>query len=244
MMRGREDPATHPPDPDAIVEARGIHRTYPRGREAVHALRGVDIRIRRGEFLVVNGPSGSGKSTLAHVIGGLDRPDEGEVWLDGTPMSGMSDRALTLYRRRRLGFVFQFFHLLPTLSAVENVAVPLLLDRAVDALTKAERALDVVGLADRAAHRPSELSGGEQQRVAVARALVIEPSLVVADEPTGNLDSRAGESIIALLTQVTEMGHTVMLVTHDERWIARADRVEALVDGRLRPTAGEEPFGV
>ncbi len=216
-----------------VVRAEGIARTYVRGNEEVAALRGVDLEVARGEFVAITGPSGSGKSTLLHIVGGLDHPDEGKVLLEGRDLAGMDDPELALVRRRRLGFVLQFFNLLPTLDAGENVAFPLLLDGAPDAIARAEAALDEVGLLHRARHRPGELSGGEQQRVALARALVTRPALVLADEPTGNLDSATGEEILVLLRRTADGGQTIVMVTHDPRSAQRADRVVRLVDGRL-----------
>ena len=200
-----------------LVGLRDVVRTYHRGGEEVRALRGVSLSVEPGQFVVITGPSGSGKSTLLHIMAGLDRPSAGDVLLDGQPLSSMSDDDLTLRRRRGIGFIFQFFHLLPTLSATDNVGLPLLLDgHPADRIRdEALRALDDVGLAHRAGHRPRELSGGEQQRVAIARALVIRPTLILADEPTGNLDSAAGADILALLREAPRAhGAAVVLVTH------------------------------
>ncbi|HYP24798.1 MAG TPA: ABC transporter ATP-binding protein [Actinomycetota bacterium] len=218
---------------DAVIEAQGIVRTYSSGAEAVHALRGVDLAVMPGEFLAITGASGSGKSTLLHVIGGLDRPDDGRVVLEGRDMSSLPDEELALVRRRHLGFVLQFFNLLPTLTAVENVAFPLLLDGHPDALPRASESLGSVGLSERADHRPSQLSGGEQQRVALARALVTKPAVVLADEPTGNLDSATGEGILGLLRATADRGQTIVMVTHDGRTAEYADRTVRLADGRL-----------
>ena len=225
-------------DPPVVVEAVGLRRTYGEGDGAVEALRGVDIQVRRGEFVVLVGPSGSGKSTLLHLLGGLDRPDAGEVRLDGTALASLPDAELGLIRRRRLGYVLQFFNLLPTLSAAENAAFPLSLDGVPDALDRAREALRLVGLGGREEHRPSQLSGGEQQRVAVARALVTRPSLLLADEPTGNLDSRTGQEIVDLLRRTADEGQTIVMVTHDLRWTAVADRVLRIEDGLV---AADEP---
>jgi putative ABC transport system ATP-binding protein len=216
-----------------VVEAVRLVRTYAQGGGVVVALRGVDLQVRRGEFVAVVGPSGSGKSTLLHLLGGLDRPDEGEVLLDGRSLSSLTDRELGLIRRRHVGFVLQFFNLLPTLSARENAAFPLSLDGAPDALEQASVALELVGLGGRAAHRPSQLSGGEQQRVAIARSLVMRPSLLLADEPTGNLDSQTGRDIVELLRGTADRGQTIVMATHDPRWTSVADRVVRLEDGRL-----------
>ncbi|HEV3471910.1 MAG TPA: ABC transporter ATP-binding protein [Actinomycetota bacterium] len=219
---------------DAAVQATGIEKTYHQGEDIIRALRGVDLVVARGEFLAVTGASGSGKSTLMHILGGLDRPDAGTVLLDGQPLSSLSDEDLAVVRRRRLGFVLQFFNLLPTLTALENAAFPMLLDGATDALEKARASLDDVGLASRASHRPSQLSGGEQQRVALARALVTDPAVVFADEPTGNLDSVTGEEILKLLRRTADDGQTIVMVTHDPRSADFADRAVRLRDGVLQ----------
>lgn len=189
--------------------------------------------MAEGEFVAITGASGSGKSTLLHILGALDRPDAGEVSLEGKVLGDLSDEDLALLRRRRLGFVLQFFNLLPTLNARENAAFPLLLDGDRDALERADRSLAAVGLEHRLQHRPSQLSGGEQQRVALARALVTRPAVVMADEPTGNLDSVTGEEILALLRRTADAGQTIVMVTHDERSAAFADRVVRLSDGVL-----------
>jgi len=215
-------------------------KTYVQGQDRIHALRGVDLVVAPGEFVAITGPSGSGKSTLLHMLGGLDRPDEGRVWLDGGLISELSDEELALVRRRRIGFVLQFFNLLPTLSAQENVAFPLLLDGARDSLERAAAALETVGLSERLTHRPSQLSGGEQQRVALARALVTRPALVLADEPTGNLDSLTGEDILKLLRDTADFGQTIVMVTHDARCASYADRVVRLIDGDIVKPSGED----
>lgn len=217
----------------AAVAATGIVKTYQQGDDAIRALRGVDVTVAAGEFLAVTGASGSGKSTLMHILGGLDRPDSGEVLLDGRSLSGASDEELALIRRRRLGFVLQFFNLLPTMNAAENAAFPLLLDGVSDALERATRSLGEVGLEGRATHRPAQLSGGEQQRVALARALVTKPAVVFADEPTGNLDSVTGEEILKLLRRTADDGQTIVMVTHDQRSARFADRTVHLTDGAL-----------
>ena len=215
------------------VAARGLIKTYHQGDDEIRALRGVDLEVAAGEFVAITGASGSGKSTLLHILGALDRPDSGDVTMEGQRLGGMSDEDLALLRRRRLGFVLQFFNLLPTLNARENAAFPLLLDGAPDALKKADESLSIVGLAHRLDHRPSQLSGGEQQRVALARALVTRPAVVMADEPTGNLDSVTGEEILSLLRRTADDGQTIVMVTHDERSAAFADRVVRLRDGVL-----------
>lgn len=219
------------------VSAAGIVKTYHQGDDEIRALRGVDLQVREGEFVAITGASGSGKSTLLHVLGALDRPDAGHVMLEGRTLGDMSDEDLALLRRRRLGFVLQFFNLLPTLNARENAAFPLLLDGERDALELADRSLAAVGLEHRLDHRPSQLSGGEQQRVALARALVTRPAVVMADEPTGNLDSVTGEEILQLLRRTADAGQTIVMVTHDERGAAVADRVVRLVDGVLGDAA-------
>ena len=215
------------------VAAHGLVKTYHQGDDEIRALRGVDLEIAAGEFVAITGASGSGKSTLLHILGALDRPDSGEVTLEGHGLGGMSDEDLALLRRRRLGFVLQFFNLLPTMNARENAAFPLLLDGATDALKRADESLSIVGLEHRLDHRPSQLSGGEQQRVALARALVTRPAVVMADEPTGNLDSVTGEEILRLLRRTADDGQTIVMVTHDERSAAFADRVVRLRDGVL-----------
>jgi putative ABC transport system ATP-binding protein len=215
------------------VEARGLRRVYGSAADAVHALRDVDLSIGAGEFVAIMGPSGSGKSTLLHLVGGLDRPDAGEVLIEGNTLAELNDEALAHLRRRRIGFVLQFFNLFPLLSARENVAFPLLLDGRDDALALADAALARVGLSERGKHRPNQLSGGEQQRVAVARALVTEPAVILADEPTGSLDSLAGEDVLRLLRDAADDGHAVLLITHHAPAAAYADRVVRLRDGAV-----------
>ena len=219
-----------------MISIRSLEKVYRQGDQAVTALAGVDLDIADGEFLAIVGPSGSGKSTLLHLLGGLDAGSRGEVVIDGTPLSKMSDDELTIFRRRKIGFVFQFFNLLPTLSAAENVALPLELDgqRARDVAPRVQQALAQVGLSHRARHRPDELSGGEMQRVAIARALVVAPALILADEPTGNLDSATGEQILALLRDANTNQHTtVVLVTHDLHAASYANRRIIFRDGRV-----------
>jgi putative ABC transport system ATP-binding protein len=218
---------------DAAVEARGVVKTYTQGDDVIRALRGVDLSVARGEFVAVTGASGSGKSTLMHILGGLDRPDDGEALLEGRSLAVLADEELALVRRRRMGFVLQFFNLLPTMTALENVGFPLLLDGAADALDRARRSLTAVGLSERVDHRPAHLSGGEQQRVALARALVADPAVVFADEPTGNLDSKTGGEILELLRRTADAGQTIVMVTHDPKTADFADRSVHLADGTL-----------
>jgi putative ABC transport system ATP-binding protein len=220
----------------AILETSGVSKQYRMGEVTVNALAGVDFSVEEGEFVAVMGPSGSGKSTLLHLLGGLDQPTGGEVVLNGRALADLSDRQVTIARRRQVGFVFQFFNLIPTLSAEENVALPLLIDgrRLRDYRERVDRLLELVGLTGRRHHRPDQLSGGEQQRVAIARALVTEPAIVLADEPTGNLDSRSGDAILGLLRQLCdELGQTIVMVTHDPKAASHADRIVFLRDGQV-----------
>ncbi len=217
-----------------MVRLDNVVKTYRQGDVPVHALAGISLEVPKGEFLAVMGASGSGKSTMLHLVGGLDLPDSGSIFVGEHELSKMSDDDLTIFRRRKIGFIFQFFNLLPTLSAEENVALPLLLDgkRMRDVQPRVEKLLDRVGLLKRKSHKPDELSGGEMQRVAIARALVIEPILLLADEPTGNLDSKTGEDILQLVKDTAEqVDQTVMMVTHDARAAAYGDRVVTLKDG-------------
>lgn len=221
---------------DIVVRTVGLSRIYKMGDATVDALRDVDLSFKRGEFVALVGPSGSGKSTLLNLIGGLDRPTSGEVWIDGVELSASDERTLTQHRRRHVGFVFQTFNLLPRLTAEENVALPLMFS-GVPEKERRERArvqLERVGLGLRLAHRPTQLSGGEQQRVAIARAMVGEPALLLADEPTGNLDTVTGAEIMALLKRLNqERGVTVLVVTHDPEIAAFAERTIRLRDGRV-----------
>lgn len=220
-----------------LIRARSLARRYTMGKESVTALNGVDLDIGRGEFVALVGPSGSGKSTLLNLIGGLDRPSGGEIWVEDLELGKASDKRLVRYRRDRIGFIFQSFNLLATRSAVENVEVPLMLagqnrkfrrDRALDLL-------DRVGLGKRAGHKPNELSGGEMQRVAIARALANNPALLLADEPTGNLDSKTGKDILNMLGELLRtQGLTMVLVTHDMNVASYADRIVHLLDGKIQ----------
>jgi putative ABC transport system ATP-binding protein len=216
-----------------MIVLNNVGRTYTHGARQIMALRGVTLRISAGEFLSVMGPSGSGKSTLLNLIGGLDQPTSGEIFIDGRPLHGISDDELTLIRRRRVGFIFQFFNLLPVLTAAENVALPLLLEGLTFSKVRprAEELLAKVGLAERMEHRPEQLSGGEMQRVAVARALVTGPAVLLADEPTGNLDSRTSAEIFSLLKGLHDEGQTIVMVTHDPKAASYGTRIITLRDG-------------
>ena len=216
-----------------VLEARNLAKTYDTGGAEVLALRGVDVAIERGEFVAIMGPSGCGKSTLLNLLAGLDRPTAGEVWLDGERIDRLSETELARLRRRKIGFVFQFFNLVPTLSAVENVELPLLLvgRRRRDARRSASELLTELGIGDKHGAAPVQLSGGQQQRVALARALANAPDIVLGDEPTGNLDSASAREVLALLRAARDRGQTLLIVTHDARVAASADRVVALRDG-------------
>ncbi len=219
-----------------VLEANQIKKQYRMGEVIVSALDNVSLVVSKGEFVAIMGPSGSGKSTLLHLLGGLDGPSGGEITLAGQPLSRLNDNAITVVRRRKVGFIFQFYNLLPTLTAEENVALPLLIDgqRLDRHREKLDRLLALVNLADRKHHKPDQLSGGQQQRVAIARAFVNDPEIVLADEPTGNLDSKSGAAILALLRQTcTELGATIVMVTHDPRAASYADRVVFLKDGKI-----------
>jgi putative ABC transport system ATP-binding protein len=216
-----------------VIRAVGLARRYVMGGETIHALRGVDLEVRAGEYVAIMGPSGSGKSTLMNLLGCLDTPDAGEYWLAGERVSEMDGRQLAHVRNRQVGFVFQSFALLPRATALQNVELPLIYGR-VPRRERLRRALDAlrrVGLADRASHRPTELSGGQRQRVAVARALVTRPSLLLADEPTGNLDTATGEEILGLFDELHGEGHTLIVVTHEPDVAARAGRRIVVRDG-------------
>jgi len=220
----------------AVVSLKNVIKRYTRGKQQVEVLHGLDLEVESGEFLALMGPSGSGKTTLLNLIGGLDRPDEGEVWVAGSRLDELSSGELARWRARHVGFVFQFYNLLPVLTAERNVEVPLLLTK----LSRSQRkqnvraALELVGLADRAKHKPAELSGGQQQRVAIARALIADPTLVVCDEPTGDLDRTSAEEILGLLEILNrKQGKTIIMVTHDPLAAAHASRRLHVDKGRL-----------
>src|SRR5438477_8884759 len=221
---------------EAIVRVMEVHKNFRRGSEQIDVLKGLSLDVPEGEFMALMGPSGSGKTTLLNLIAGLDRPSEGEIWVGGQLISNMTEGQLARWRTRHVGFVFQFYHLLPVLTAYENVELPLLLlplsarERREQVLT----ALELVGLSDRLKHRPGQLSGGQQQRVGIARAIVTDPTLLVADEPTGDLDSRSAKEILDLLGELQRgLRKTILLVTHDPRAAQRAQRVLHLEKGRL-----------
>ncbi len=229
-------PASPPPSiPTTVIDARELVRAYPMGERPLLALDRVDLQVRQGEWVALIGPSGSGKSTLLAILGLLDRPSSGSYLLDGQPVEKLDDLALARVRNRRLGFVFQAFNLLPGLRADENVALPLRyagVSRP-ERLARARAALERVGLGDRANHKPGELSGGQCQRVAVARALVSDPAVILADEPTGNLDSSSGAAVLELFRELHRAGRTIVMVTHDPDIARSADRRVALADGRV-----------
>jgi putative ABC transport system ATP-binding protein len=216
-----------------LIEVRGLTKLYRMGSSVVHALDGVDMSIERGEFVAITGPSGSGKSTMMHLLGCLDRPTGGTYILDGRPVSDLSDRELAAVRNRQIGFVFQTFNLINRTSATENVSVPLFYARKTNTRTPALRALERVGLVPRAHHNPNELSGGERQRVAIARAIVNDPALLLADEPTGNLDSHTGEQIMDIFRRLNEQGVTVVMVTHEPDIARQARRIIYMLDGKI-----------
>jgi putative ABC transport system ATP-binding protein len=222
------------PERVAIVETQELRKVYGECEAQVCALDGVDLAVQPGEFVAVMGPSGCGKSTLLNMVGGLDHPTSGRVIIDGEDLTTLSDDKLTELRRRRIGFVFQFFNLIPVLSALENAALPLTLDGSPKANERARTWLEKVGLGDRLKNRPDQLSGGQQQRVTIARALSTDPALVLADEPTGNLDSKAATEIAELLAQVAnEWGRSVLMVTHDPRIASYAQRLVLMKDGKI-----------
>ncbi|HEY0388090.1 MAG TPA: ABC transporter ATP-binding protein [Gaiellales bacterium] len=236
-MRTQEDIVTTPVEPpaaDVVVAAHDVTRIYGEGDALVHALRGIDLDIPRGQFTAVMGPSGSGKSTLMHILAGLDRPTSGSVRIEGEEITAMGDQELTLLRRRHIGFIFQFFNLLPMLTAEENIVLPLRISGRSVEREWIDEVIGKVGLADRRTHRPAQLSGGQQQRVAIARGLVSRPTVMFADEPTGNLDSTTSEEILNLIREAVESyGQTTLMVTHDARASAMADRIVFLADGLI-----------
>lgn len=219
----------------SIIEASELRKTYQVGEVQVHALDGLNVRIEKGAYIALMGPSGSGKSTLMNVLGCLDTPTSGEYVLNGNDVSSLSDDELAEIRNKEIGFVFQTFNLLPRYTALENVALPMIYAGVpkVERLQRAERVLKKVGLCDRMDHRPNELSGGQRQRVAVARALVMNPSIILADEPTGNLDSVTSDGIMELFSEINKDGNTVIVVTHEEDIAAHAERVIRLKDGKI-----------
>ncbi len=226
--------ATGPPEPKTVIDVRGIMKVYQMGEVEVQALRGVDLKIMEGEFVSIMGPSGSGKSTLMNILGALDQPSSGEYFLDGVNVSRLSEAELARVRNKKIGFVFQNFNLLKRTSAQRQVELPLIYAREGNRSKRAKAALEAVGLGDRLSHLPSELSGGQQQRVAIARALVTEPAMILADEPTGNLDSRSGTEVMQIFQSLNrDQGITIVFVTHDP-WIARhTNRVIMLRDGKI-----------
>jgi putative ABC transport system ATP-binding protein len=218
-----------------LIRIQDLRRDFAMGQETVHALDGVSLAVAAGEFLGVMGPSGSGKSTLLYLLGGLDRPTGGHIWVRDQDLAALDENALAAHRRQEVGFVFQSFHLIPTMTALENVEFPMLFARVPprQRQERARRLLEMVGLADRMAHRPTELSGGQQQRVAIARALVNNPSIILADEPTGNLDTQSSEEIMELLHQLHDQGATIVTVTHEPGVADHAERVIYLLDGEI-----------
>jgi putative ABC transport system ATP-binding protein len=220
----------------AVLEAKGLHKHYQMGEQLIEALAGVDFQVEKGEFVAIMGPSGSGKSTLLHLLGGLDNPTQGEITLGEEQLSRLSETQATLARRHNVGFVFQFFNLLPTLTAEENVLLPILIDGKDPRpyRERLDRLLALIGLSDRRHHKPDQLSGGEQQRVSIARALITQPAILLADEPTGNLDSKNGTAIMELLRRsADELSQTIIMVTHDPKAAAFASRVVFLRDGLI-----------
>jgi putative ABC transport system ATP-binding protein len=229
-----------------VITLQGIQRLYRMGDETIYALRGVDLTIARNEYVALMGPSGSGKSTLMNLIGCLDSPSAGFYWLNGHDVAGLSDNRLAEIRNNEIGFVFQTFNLLPRLSALDNVALPLIY-AGINETQRRERAMEVlqqVGLGDRVSHKPNELSGGQRQRVAVARALVNRPSLILADEPTGNLDSKTSVEIMELFARIHSLGNTIVLVTHEEDIARHAHRMVRLKDGVVESDQNQKPLGV
>ena len=225
-----------------MIELKNIHKTYLMGNNEVSALAGVSLKISKGEFIAIMGPSGSGKSTLMHILGLLDRPDAGAYYFEGSDLTALSGGQLSALRNRVVGFIFQQFHLLPRMSALENVMLPLIYGGKGHLKDTAKEKIALVGLSDRAAHRPNELSGGQQQRVAIARALVNDPRIILADEPTGNLDSKSQEEIIAILKRLNEEGKTVIIVTHEKEVASCAKRIIYVRDGKIISDETSVPY--
>ena len=228
---------------EPFIRVVGLAKTYTMGHVAVHALNGVDMDIPKNSFWVIMGPSGSGKSTLLHLLGGLDRPTNGHIVVNGQSLESMDENELAVFRRRTVGFIFQSFNLIPTMTALENVAFPLRFAR-VSRSQRRARAQDVlrrVGLEDRVYHRPTELSGGQQQRVAIARSMINDPQLILADEPTGNLDTASGAGVMQLLAELHHSGRTVIVVTHDARMTQVATHTVQLLDGQIIDGTAQEP---
>ncbi len=220
--------------PNEIIETIGLTKEYRLGQTLVHALRGVDMKVAKGSFMSMVGPSGSGKTTLLNIIGGLDKPTSGRMLLDGLDLTTLPERKLHRIRRVKIGFIFQHFYLIPTLTALENVLVPTIPMKSAHFEDKAEKLLSFVGLTEREKHRPNQLSGGEQQRVAICRALINEPEVLLCDEITGELDTETGEQIVRLLKRINqERNLTILLITHDQRVASESDRIITLLDGRI-----------
>lgn len=220
----------------SMVVIKHLTKVYETGSVPVEAIRNINLTIEEGEFVAVMGPSGCGKSTLLHMVGGLDKPTSGNIYIEGIDLSTLADHQLTELRRRKIGFIFQYYNLIPVLDAVDNTALPLILDGVASSVAKKKAVewLEKLGLKERLHNRPDQLSGGQQQRVAIARALATEPAIILADEPTGNLDSKTGDEVIALIRQITRVwGRTVLMVTHDSRMAAYADRIIFLKDGNI-----------
>ncbi|HAN94315.1 MAG: ABC transporter ATP-binding protein [Limnochordia bacterium] len=228
-----------------VIEARKLTKIYPMGEEEVHALRGVSFSVRRNEYIAIMGPSGSGKSTLLHILGCLDRPTSGDLTIEGTNVLQATDNRLAEIRNRRIGFVFQNFNLMARATALENVELPLIYGgvRRKERRERALAALERVGLADRLHHRPTELSGGQRQRVAIARALVTEPAFILADEPTGSLDSKTSVQIMELFAQLHQEGNTLLVITHNQSVAQEAQRIIELLDGRITSDSGQQGVG-